>query len=504
MKVKSILSVLLAGVFCLLFSSCNLLGAGNGNSNSSSIAPHVHMLEKTEEKQATCYSVGNKEYYYCKGCSTYFLDGSATQKTTWKDLVIAKLAHPNMQYKQSITPTATTDGQAEHWYCPDCDRYYLDEEALVLINKADVIVKAGTWEADFTVEIPAGRDPVVLQLTDTQIIDGAQSRPEQSAGDKITYATEKIPQFCYNYVEETIEATNPDLIIITGDLVYGKYDDNGSALQGFIAFMESFEIPWAPVFGNHDNESAMGADWQCQQLENAEYCLFEQRALTGNGNYTVGIKQGGRLTRVFVMLDSGGCGAASSASLANGQTKTSVGFGGDQVTWYTQELTALKAYHPDTKISFAFHIQLAVFGDAMAQHGYRSDKQDIWVKSEGDFGYIGAAPKSPWDKDYKIFNGMKLLGADSIFVGHEHCNSASMVYQGVRLQYGQKSSEYDRFNGVTAANEVHKTYLYKSDKGTPLIGGTVIKLSQTDGSIADAYIYYCENAGGNLDWSKIY
>ncbi len=499
MKMKKILSVFLAIVFCVMF-----IGCGTNNSSSSSSSPsHVHALEKTEEKKATCLTIGNIAYYYCNGCNTYFTDANATQTVVWKNIIVPKLAHKNMQHNQGVVPTATTNGKMEHWYCPDCDKYYLDEVGSVEVTQSEIILQAGTYEPDFVVEIPTGRDAIVLQLTDTQIIDGAQSRPTQSAGDKTTYATEKIPQYCYDYVEETIEATNPDLILITGDLVYGKYDDNGSALLGLIAFMESFEIPWAPVFGNHENESAMGVDWQCEQLESAEHCLFKQRELTGNGNYTVGIKQGGKITRVFVMLDSNGCGEASMQSM-NGHMKMSAGFGADQVKWYKKEISSLKMYHPNIKVAFAFHIQLAVFGTALSKYGAGSGQdQGIWVHSGKDFGHIGRPIKTSWDKDNEIFNGMKALGADCILVGHEHCNSASIVYQGVRLQYGQKSSEYDRFNFVTDKNQTVAGYLY-SRKGTPLVGGTVLKLSQTDGAIKDAYIYYCENAGGKLDWDTIY
>ena len=37
---------------------------------------------------------------------------------------------------------------------------------------------------------------------------------------------------------------------------------------------------------------------------------------------------------------------------------------------------------------------------------------------------------------------------------------------------------------------------------TALIGGSVIVLSEVDGTIKDAYIYYCEEAGGKIDWSQ--
>ena len=38
---------------------------------------------------------------------------------------------------------------------------------------------------------------------------------------------------------------------------------------------------------------------------------------------------------------------------------------------------------------------------------------------------------------------------------------------------------------------------------TPLIGGTVFTLA-ADGTITDPYIYYCENAGGNVDWDSLF
>ena len=80
---------------------------------------------------------------------------------------------------------------------------------------------------------------------------------------------------------------------------------------------------------------------------------------------------------------------------------------------------------------------------------------------DGNFGYLGAHLKSAWDQDNAVWEGIKQLGVDSIFVGHEHQNSISVIYQGVRLQYGQKSSAYDRYN---------------SDDNGPIMGGTFFTL----------------------------
>ena len=350
---------------------------------------------------------------------------------------------------------------------------------------------------DFVVEIPENRDPVVLQLTDMQIIDSSQLRtPDRIGGSSIEYwAPDKKDVRCYDYLRDIITNTNPDLILITGDLVYGEFDDNGENFLELISFMESFKIPWAPVFGNHDSESHMGADWQCDQLETAEYCLFLQRELTGNGNYTVGIKQGEELTRVFFMLDSNGCGASSAESLANGHTKTGVGFGADQINWYTSVANKIREKSANTNISMAFHIQLSVFGDAFAKYNTNGstavDLNTLTGKSEGDFGYIGAVLKSSWDSDKSIWNGFKALGVDSVLVGHEHANSASIMYEGIRLQYGMKCSTYDRNNYFRSNGTIYVAYIPENSNDKPWIGGTVMQLDAS-GEIVDAYIYYSE------------
>ena len=366
--------------------------------------------------------------------------------------------------------------------------------------------KLAMEKVDFIISVPTDRQPVILQLTDPQIIDASQSRTADRISPTLQeyWAADKKEQRCYSYLREIITETKPDLILATGDIVYGEFDDNGSALAEFVAFMESFAIPWAPVFGNHDNESKKGVDWQCEQFENAEYCLFVKRELTGNGNYTVGIEQGGKLTRVFFMMDSNGCGDPSRESQKNKQMRIDPGFSTKQIGWYKGVISEIKELSPDTKYSFAFHIQPDIMGDAFAKYGtdgsapvfidYAENKQD------GDFGYIGYPHENIWDSNQRVWKTFKELGVDSVFLGHEHANSASIVYEGIRLQYGMKCTTYDSLNYIDPNGKIENLW-YSED--TPWVGGSVMNLD-ADGSIVNPHIYYCKNAGAEIDWKSIY
>lgn len=364
---------------------------------------------------------------------------------------------------------------------------------------------------DFTVEVEGGREPKILQLSDTLLIDSAQARETADLTDyqKNAWTSDKYEENCYSYVREAVESNAPDLIVITGNLVYGEFDDNGTAFQSFVDFMDSLGIPWAPVFGEHDNESAMGVDWQCDVLENAENCLFKQRTLTGNGNYSVGIMQNNKLLRIFYMLDTNGCVNASKKSLENNHTTRISGLGEDQQNWLKNSVSEVKTISSDTKISLAYGIPQEAFKTALSKYGFTNEDTRLNhinlnktpECAPTDFGYIAEDINNSWDADNTLLSLMKQTGVDLVLSGGEAANSASVVMDGIRFQFGQKSSFYGRCNTVASDGVV--TTLYPEDNDhTALIGATVMPLSFADGSIVQPYIYYCDTAGGDINWDK--
>ena len=321
---------------------------------------------------------------------------------------------------------------------------------------------------DFAVEVESGRDVVILQLTDTQIIDAGQARTMERLGNKNPLTEQAKYTNCYRYIEDAVKKTNPDLILMTGDLIYGEFDDSGEIFKGLIAYMESLNIPWAPVFGNHDNESMMGVTWQCEQLEQAENCLFKRNNLTGNGNYSIGIVQDGQLIETIFMMDSNGCthafadgyGALNEAGQpltynAGEKIKTEIGFGADQVEWLEESCKNMDAATGGTVGKLlAFHIPISQFAAGAYESGYQSDQglsnaelytigEDVTAQN-GDFGTKGEAFKGI-HSEYGLWNILKKYNFEGVFCGHSHKNSVSILYDGIRLTFGLKAGTFDRY-----------------------------------------------------------
>lgn len=66
---------------------------------------------------------------------------------------------------------------------------------------------------------------------------------------------------CYELIKET----QPDLIIVTGDVVFVDplitfNRNNLKAIYQFSMFMNNIGIPWAMVYGNHDTEVVASYD----------------------------------------------------------------------------------------------------------------------------------------------------------------------------------------------------------------------------------------------------
>ena len=334
---------------------------------------------------------------------------------------------------------------------------------------------------DFAVEAEIGREFRILQITDTQIIDPGQSRYPERINNVTPLSDEQLYADCFYYIEKAIETAKPDLILMTGDNVYGEFDDSGASLKKLIAFMEGFQIPWAPVWGNHDNECKKGVSWQCQQFEEAEYCLFKRGDVTGNSNYTIGIYRGDQLKKVIYMMDSNGCGNGKSYSYLPGyeaynldeKIVTQMGFGKDQLLWLDETCTRITddlGYAPS---KFAvFHMPLWGGWETADEVGYPEgvSPEELAITELKNVDY------SPEDQHFGLISALcfrRLLGKhrfDGVFAGHCHLINSSILHDGILFTLGTKTGKYDSHR----PNQ---------------LGGTLITLPGCDKSFRVDHIY---------------
>ena len=303
---------------------------------------------------------------------------------------------------------------------------------------------------DFVVKVEKNRRFRLLQLTDMQVIDSLQARrPDRLRADEIAaWLPENFDSMCGDHIRTLVAQARPDLIFITGDIIYGSFDDSGSTFDWFCRLMDSFRIPWAPVFGNHDNEAKIGVTWQCERFESSEYCLFKRGAVSGNGNYTVGLAVGDKLVRVIHMLDSNGCSHSDDESVVK-----SKGIYADQLELVRSNTAKITAAQGEAVDAFAaFHIPVDLFIEAEKAKGYCTDDDLFYTIGvdvpavDGDFGckYEDTRKCIPAGDAFLEF--LRDCNINGIFVGHDHQVNTCITYKGIKWVYGLKTGQYDYHN----------------------------------------------------------
>ena len=89
--------------------------------------------------EPTCEATGKKEYWYCTECWLYFADAEGKITVSEEELVI-EISDHDLHHYDLVEPTCEATGKKEHWYCPDCGTYYIDEEGKNVIAYDELII----------------------------------------------------------------------------------------------------------------------------------------------------------------------------------------------------------------------------------------------------------------------------------------------------------------------------------------------------------------------------
>ena len=94
-----------------------------------------------EAKDATCYENGNVEHWYCETCEQVWADEALTQLTNHKNVVIGA-THTNLVHMDAVEAGCHMNGNVEYWVCYDCGGVWTDEALNEVSNIKNVIIPA--------------------------------------------------------------------------------------------------------------------------------------------------------------------------------------------------------------------------------------------------------------------------------------------------------------------------------------------------------------------------
>lgn len=295
------------------------------------------------------------------------------------------------------------------------------------------------YSEQVTQKLEAGEgDFKILLLTDVHRKNGGTFGAWLGVNYILDFAGERA-------IDKLVEKTAPSLILVLGDTVCTERND--IELEKFVNRMDEYGIPWAAVFGNHDDEGRADKDKLAEVLGLSEYGLFEYgpEGLHGAGNYVIEITRDGKPAYALFMLDSG----SSTEFEAN-----TAGINAAQTEWYEWNMAAFEAnvgYKP-ANMAF-FHIPTPAFAE-VATYVAGNRYENVCHEDSSD----------------AILRAMLGNNGTHVFAGHDHNNNFIAEYDGMRIGYATKSS--------------YNCY-YKSG----MTGGTLLTLS-ADNSVSEKIVLF--------------
>lgn len=262
-----------------------------------------------------------------------------------------------------------------------------------------------------------------------------------------------------NCVAAMVSAEKPDLVIVTGDIVFPTPNNAGTinnktGAKIFAEMMETLGVYWTVTFGNHDTEAYgyysredIGDFYAGDDLK---YCLFEPGPdnVDGCGNQIINVRNSqGIITQSLFLFDS------HSYTDKFGIKSEYDNIHPNQVEWYSESLYELNEenksviekadesalplsaenYENIKSLAF-FHIPLKEFDDAWTAYtesgNSSSDNLIYYYGQKNENVCYGAGSDN-------LFETMQSAGStQGIFCGHDHVNNYSLEYNGIRLTYG--------------------------------------------------------------------
>jgi 3',5'-cyclic AMP phosphodiesterase CpdA len=227
----------------------------------------------------------------------------------------------------------------------------------------------------------------------------------------LTYGIDYGDQKTFRLIKKLAEQDDYDLIVITGDLTMSPQGPR--LFSRLINHMESLEIPWTFIFGNHETDYNEYEDY-LKRIRNTNYLYFKvgpQIVDGGVGNFKITFEKNDVPFYHAYFFDSK---AEINPNAYDSSTYDFINT--HQIEWYEQHVSQ------DIENSLVFmHIPLIQFDVSEGYVGTYDEKQV----------YHQAVDEGFFDK--MVEHGK----SKAVFVGHDHLNDFYVIVNDIMLAYGR-------------------------------------------------------------------
>lgn len=287
----------------------------------------------------------------------------------------------------------------------------------------------------FKLQKKSGKPFILLNLTDPQLGSGEWENGHENGN------------ILRNTVDTLMKRVKPDLVTVSGDI---SWSGDFQAYVNFADLMEKYDTPWAPVWGNHDNQGGPEfIEKVVAEYTSRPHCVYESGDPSlGNGNYTIAVMEGGRCVEGIIMMDSHD--RAPYTDFEGNEQITWAKLIPEQLPWYEQQIKELEALGCGES-TLIMHIPIYAYNTCL-NAAFRSgiDRKsisdaesfgcDCWNEGyEDSFGVMHEGIGS-YACDEGMFDLIKKLdNTRYLIAGHDHINNTVVCYENTVFIYGLKT-----------------------------------------------------------------
>lgn len=346
----------------------------------------------------------------------------------------------------------------------------------ISLERTPVFKSKEYYDMKTKILLPDGKNLKIVQLADLHMGVGENKCIDEYPATENCHADTKTFQF----IKTVLDIEQPDLVVFTGDQIMGdrSIQDSETTLLKVVAPIIAREIPWAMVWGNHDDEGSLSR-WELSELAcELPYSLFKFSPFDTRGN-SFGV--GNYIQQVFNQSSPEEALMTFYFLDSHKYSKTGKLYPGydwiKEKQWdYMKDVYETNLYKdiPTDKP----HVSMAFFHIPIPEYLDIDSKKNPGQKNPiiGSFKEGVTAPK------YNS-GGLKVLdalGVQVISCGHDHCNDYCIQSDSARnpiwLCYGGGAGEggYAGYGGTERRIRIYNInprsgniYTWKRLNGTP-------------------------------------